>query len=148
MNDWQQSLDQSVSVAHMDEMVRDLKKARVEYDEAKKLASEAYARLEKAETQVVNALKATGKSSYKVDDVGSVSWYVKESFTTPKTNEDKTKLFNYIKDKYGPDVLMSMVTIHSATLNSFANKETESGVMELPGLAAPTGTEILSFRKD
>lgn len=132
----------------MDEMVRELKAARTKYDEAKKLASEAYSTLEKAETQVVNALKATGKSSYKVDGVGNVSWYVKESFTTPKTNEDKSRLFNYIKEKYGADVLMSMVSIHSATLNSFANKETESGVMEVPGLAAPTGTEILSFRKD
>lgn len=145
--EWEQQT-QELSVEQMDTMVRQLKEARQVYEEAKKKSSEAYSALEKVETQIVNALKASGKSKYFVDGVGTVSWYVKESFTTPKVNEDKTKLFNYIKEKYGADVLMSMVSIHSATLNSFANKETEGGVMEIPGLSAPTGSEILSFRKE
>lgn len=146
--DWNNEQAQAVTLEQMDNLVQQLKQARITYDEAKKKSSEAYSLLEKIEGQVVAALKANGKSKYSVDGIGTVSWYVKESFTTPKANDDKTRLFNYIKEKYGPDVLMSMVSIHSATLNSFANKETEGGVMEIPGLAAPTGTEILSFRKE
>ncbi len=145
--DQEQQLDQ-LTLAQMDQLVAQMKEARALYDDLKKQSSEAYKQLESIEDKVVAALKATGKSKYSVDGVGTVSWYVKESFTTPKSNEDKVKLFNFISDKYGKETLLAMTSIHSATLNSFANKESEEGVMEIPGLAAPTGTEVLSFRKD
>lgn len=147
--EWEQTeSNDPMTLEQMDQLVKQMKEARAKYEAAKKLSGDAYKELEDIENKVVASLKAAGKSKYNVDGIGTVSWYVKESFTTPKVNEDKTRLFNYIKEKYGPDVLMSMVSIHSATLNSFANKETENGVMEIPGLAAPTGTEILSFRKE
>ena len=97
---------------------------------------------------MLNALAASGKKNYTVDGIGQVYTVTKEQYTTPKISEDKTKLFNYIEDKYGPDVLMFMVSINHQTLNSWANKETETGeVMAIPGLAEPTSVTTLSFRR-
>jgi len=148
---WEQNQEQTspVTLEAMDALIREYQRARSFYEGKKKEATEAHNHLEELEQRVVGILKATGKSSYQVDGVGRVSFYVKETYTVPKSNEDKTKLFNYIKEKYGADTLMTMVGINHQTLNSFANKETEeAGVMSIPGLQSPTGTEVLSFRKE
>lgn len=149
---WEQSTNQEqspVTLEAMDNLIREYQRARAYYEEKKKAASEAHNQLEELEQKVVATLKAAGKSNYQVDGVGKVSYYVKETYTIPRTIEDKTRLFNYIKEKYGADTLMTMVGINHQTLNSFANKETEeAGVMSIPGLQPPTGTEVLSFRKE
>lgn len=96
---------------------------------------------------VLKTLLANNRKNYAVEGVGAVHVSEKEVYRVPKTNEDKTKLFNYIKDTYGPDALMSMVSIHSGTLTSWANQESEKGVMQIPGLEAPTMVSTLNVRK-
>ncbi len=133
----------------MDNLIRGYQEARASYEEKKRESNEAHKVLEEYEQKVVAALKATGKSRYNVDGVGLVSFYTKETYATPKSNEEKKSLFDYIKDQYGPDTLMAMVGINHQTLNSWAKKEfEEKGVMQIPGLAQPTGMEVLSFRKE
>ena len=128
-------------------MVQKLKEKRDAHKEAKEAAAKIYKDLEEAEKEVLNALKASGKNKYELEGVGLVYIAHKTTYTTPKTNEDKTKLFNYIKDKHGPDALMSLVSINHQSLNSWANKETENDpLLEIPGLEAPTAAEILNFR--
>lgn len=148
LKDWDQAVEEStVTLEQMDQLLVDLRAARDEYDKRKKAATEAHDALEKVESLVINTLQANKRTNYKVDGVASVSLSHRESYTTPKTNEDKTKLFNYIKGKYGDQALMSMVGINSQTLNSWAKQESETGVMQIPGLEAPTATETLSVRK-
>ena len=106
--------------------------------------SEAY-KLKREE--VLKVLKANKRKNYSVEGIGAVHIAEKEVYRVPKTIEDKTKLFNYIKEQYGPDALMTMVNIHSATLTSWANSESEKGVMQIPGLEAPTMIETLNVRK-
>jgi len=137
-----------MTLEQMDQLIIQLKEARTEYDAKKKILTEAGNVLEEIEQKIVAALKANNRTGYGVDGIGKVSYYIKESFTTPKTNEAKAQLFDYIQGKYGEDVLTTMISINSQTLNSWANKESEAGVMQIPGLDAPTGKEILSFRKD
>jgi hypothetical protein len=137
----------SLTVEQLDDLIRKLRDARDEYDAKKKASSEAHAALEEVEKLVINTLQAAKKSKYELPGVALVSISHKESYTTPKTNDDKNKLFSYIKEKYGPDALMAMVGINSQTLNAWANKESEAGVMVIPGLAAPTATETLSMRR-
>ena len=138
---------EGVTLEAMDGLIRELRAKRDEYDEKKAASSAAYKELEEIEARVINALAANKRSKYEVEGVASVSVSHKESYTTPKTNENKQKLFDYIKQAHGPQALMSMVSINSMTLNAWANKESEAGVMVIPGLEAPTATETLSVRR-
>lgn len=141
------TVTEGVTLEQMDQLIKDLRAKRDEYDDKKAIATAAYNELDEMETKVINALNANKRSKYEVEGVASVSISHKESYTTPKTLDSKQKLFDYIKSKYGPDALMGMVGINSATLNAWANKESEAGVMEIPGLEAPTATETLSLRR-
>ena len=138
---------QAVTLEQMDQLLVDLSAKRDRYDELKANATEAHNEYEAQMKLVIDTLNANKRNSYTVEGVASVHIVHKEVYTTPKTNEQKTQLFNFIKEKYGPDVLMSMVSINSQTLNSWANKEAESGVMSIPGLEAPTMQENLSLRR-
>lgn len=93
-------------------------------------------------------LKAAGRRKYEAEGVGLVYITEDTSFTTPKTTEDKNKLFHYIEQKYGKEVLDSMLSIHSAKLNSWATKEIETDpTLKIPGLQDPVIEETISLRK-
>lgn len=131
----------------MDQLVQDLRAKREKHKVAKEVAAAIYTELEAAENMVIGALKSSGKSKYEAEGVGLVYISHKTSYTTPKSNEEKQALFDYIKAKNGPAALMSLVSINHATLNSWANKETEDNpLLEIPGLQQPTATETLNFR--
>jgi hypothetical protein len=148
LQEWAESQQNSISLEQMDSLVAALKQKRDEHTKAKEAATKIYHELEEAEKSVINALKSSGKSKYELEEVGLVYISHKETYTTPKTNEQKTELFNFIKAKHGPDALMSMVSINHQTLNSWAAKEVEADpLLTIPGLELPTATETLNFRK-
>lgn len=133
----------------MDNLVSQIKNKRQEYEEKKKQATAAHDDLEILQNEMVALLKANGRKSYHAPGVGKVGYKEVEQYTTPKTNDAKQALFGYIRDKYGEEVLTSMVSINSNTLKGWANKETESGeVQRIPGLEQPTMVEIPSFTKE
>lgn len=74
----------------------------------------------------------------------------KQSVQTPKTPEDKEKLFEFLKSK---DLFISMVSINSQTLNSLyktlESEATAAGILEfeLPGVPRPTPYTTLKLRK-
>lgn len=138
----------ATTMAEMDRLIAEYKAVREDYEAKKKISNEAHARLEDVEAKVIASLKANHRSKYPVDGLGTAYIINKETYTTPKNNDDKSKLFAYIDGKYGRDVLTSLLSINSQTLNSWANKESESGVMQIPGLEAPTLKESLGFRKE
>ena len=148
LNEWDiAESGETTTLEQMDDLIRELRSARDEYDAKKKEATEAHNKLEVIENKVINTLVANKKSKYELEGVASVSVSHRESYTTPKTVPAKQSLFEYITKKYGRDALMSMVSINSQTLNAWATKESESGVMSIPGLEAPTATEVLSLRR-
>lgn len=150
LSQWDQatSAPENLTVEQMDDMVRDLRDAKDVYDSFNEQAEEAKKAYEAKRKILLDALRTLKRDNYSVDGFGLAYISRKEVYTVPKTNDDKNKLFTYIKEKYGPDALMSMVGIHSATLTSWANKETETGdVMQIPGLEQPTMIETLNFRK-
>lgn len=128
-------------------MVQQLAELKAKKEAADDVAKAASAEYEAQRKLIIDSLNANKRSSYEVDGAGWVYISSKEVYRVPKTNEDKTKLFNYIKEKYGPETLMGMVGIHSGTLTSWANEESASGVMSIPGLEAPTMVETLNFRR-
>lgn len=125
-----------------------MRQLRRAYEDKKAEATLAHNELEEAEKVLKNLLKASGKTKYEAEGIGLAYIVTKETFPTPKTNQQKTELFNYIKGKYGPDTLMSLVGVNHNTLNSWAKKELEADpLVEIPGLDQPTSEEILHFRK-
>jgi hypothetical protein len=145
----QEETPTTVDVAQLDTMVANYRQSRLAYEEAKATSNELYHKLEEAEAIVLNALQSLGKSKYFVDGIGTVSLATKSSFATPKTIAEKDALFDYIRKAHGEDVLMNFLSIHSASLNSFANKELEGNpFLQIPGLQTPTVTTELRFRKD
>jgi len=148
-NEWdiEAQEEQTTTLEEMDELVIKLRKARDAYDAAKKVATEFHDALEALESLVINTLQANKRTKYEVAGVATVSLSHRESFTTPKTPEQKKLLFNYIQEKYGVSTLTGMLSINSQTLNAWASKESEAGVMQIPGLEAPTATETLSVRR-
>jgi len=131
----------------MDALIAEYKAARDDYDAKKKISNEANAVKEELQAKVIAALKANGRSKYDSPDMGMVYISHKEVYPSPKANEDKDALFNYIHTKYGKDTLTGLLSINSQTLNAWANKEAETGVMKIPGLQAPTTMETLNYRK-
>lgn len=147
LSEWMPQEKVEISLAQMDEAVAEVRKLRKEYEEKKALVSEVNSRLEEAEGKIIKMLEASGKTKYEAEGVGLVSVSIRESYKTPKTVEDKTKLFNWIKETHGPEALMGLVSINSQTLNSFAKKEIENNPgLNIPGLEVPSVSTVLSFR--
>lgn len=152
MENWDQTADvQPLNMEEMDNLVRDMREKREEYEDQKKKASELYKEYAALEHKVLQALKSAGKKSYKVDGLGTFSIRHKSVVTVPKAIEEKRKVFDWIKEKYGDDVLDSMRSINHQTLNSFYNQEVgkseDPSLFEIPGMDAPTIKEEASFRK-
>jgi hypothetical protein len=152
-SDWTDSAfgHSKISVEELDGMIKDYVDARKEYEEKKKVATDAHGIMESCENRVREALKALGKKSYKVEGLGTFTRVMKEVVTVPKDLDAKRQLFKWIEDHYGPDVLDSMRSINHQSLNSFYNQEVEkqkdNPAFEIPGLDAPTAVENVSFRK-
>lgn len=137
-----------MTTEQLDQAVANLRSLREAYDEAKAASTEAHGKYEEAEKDLMNLLKAAGKTKYEAEGVGLVYITTKEVYATPKSIGQKRALFDWIKGTHGPDVLSSMLSINHQTLNSFCNKEREANpTTVIPGLDMPTMTENLSLRK-
>ena len=143
----EQAPEDTITLQEMDALVKEYADIRMRYEEAKAISNNFYAELGAMEAKIIQALSVNGKTKYDVDGLGSISVVQSESYKVPKDVDAKKKLFNYIKEKHGAEVLMTMTSIHSATLNSWANQEAEAGVMQIPGLDQPTVTESIRFRR-
>lgn len=75
---------------------------------------------------------------------------VKSSVVTPKTVEDKQKLFDYLKEK---GIFMEFASVNSQSLNalykSLAEEALKEGVLDfrMPGVPEPTSYTTLKLRK-
>lgn len=141
-----------VSVAQINLTMSKFMDMRRDYEEAKTKASAIYAELKKVESSLLEMLTASGLEKYSVPDIGTVSVTSSLSFNVPKTLDDKRALYGYIKSKHGSEVLESMLSINSRTLNSFLREEynslAEEGVNPVvAGVNQPTEMQALRFTK-
>lgn len=140
ITDWGDTQSEAVSLEAMDSMIEEFTKLRDEYDAKKEEASKAWELVEKCQSKIMQALEKAGKKSYKVDGLGTFSVVQKQSVTTPKTLEEKSALYEYIRKKYGEETLFSKLNYHAASLNSFYNEEFEASgdpMFHLPGVGQP-----------
>lgn len=135
-----------ITVSELDAMIENCFNLRQEYQEISRRKSEAHAELEIKQQEIIEALTELGKTSYKAP-TGTFSYKIVENFRTPKDSESRAKFFSYLKEK---GVYDEMVTVNSATLNSWAKEElaTYDGLdMQIPGLVKCDPVFRASMRK-
>ncbi len=138
-----------VTIQEVEKLIREYREARDNYDAAKKVSNELEAKSWDFEMKVMSMLEKLGRKSFDVEGVGKVTKCMKLVYSVPKTHEEKLALFDYIKNAHGADVLTTMTTINHQTLNSWANKEIETGeISKIPGLDSPTSQEYLQLRRE
>lgn len=123
---------------------------RREKDAAKKVSDEIQERYSKIEGEVLRGLEAVGLDSFKVPGVGSVNIKEYASVKIPQTLDKKKELFAYLEAR---GIFHELVTVNSATLNSFYSEERALAEakgdfdFKLPGLEPPHLYNKLSIRK-
>lgn len=135
----------------IDELLGEILKLREDYEKKDAIAKEAYHVRKAKEKEFLDALASVGKTSWKIDGVGTVSAVDSLNVPVAKTIEDKRALWAYIKDKYGEDVAFDKFGMHSKTLQSFYKEELaaaqDPSLFSLPGIDEPTSEKEFRFRK-
>lgn len=143
----------TLNMSEMDALVRKSQEQWDEYEKQKKLSTELHNKYEETEAAIMAALKAAGKTKYHVDGVGTVSIVQKASVLTPKTIEDKEKLFQYLRSK-GKEVLYSLATVNSQTLNAWYQRELDDAAAKgilgfsVPGVGESVMRESMRFNTE
>lgn len=132
----------------VDEMYA-IKKDRDAYEAKSKELTE---RLEAIKQTIIAHLQENELDSFESTEC-KIYLSNKSSVKVPRDPEKKKLLFDFIRSKYGPNVLMNMVTVNSMSFNSFYNEEEkhmlESGQIEfsMPGVDQPATYTTLNIRK-
>lgn len=145
----------TLTMTEMDALIVENQKLWTDYEEKKKISSEAFHKAEESDAKICQALKDAGKTSFKVDGLGTITIVQTESVTTPKSNEDKKKFFKYLRETAGDEVMFTYMTVNSQSLNSWYKKKVEEVAnagnllgFQVPGIDAPTMKESLRFNQD
>jgi len=123
----------------------------------KELASATLDRITKEYTalsnEILKMMESLDLEKQHVPGFGTVSRQENWSVKVPKTPDEKTRVFDYIREKYGQDALMGYVTINSNSLNAFYKQEFELAKerkdvrWKLPGIEEPSVYFKLGVRK-
>lgn len=144
--EWQ--MPSTVTTEQLDEAVKKLVELDKDYESKKKISNEAQASYETQRTYVLALLKATGKTKYHVDGMGTVSMAIKTAVSVPKTPVEKKAMLEYFQS-LGPELFNHYVTVNHQTLNSYVNQELElNPSFILPGCGEKKETPELRFRKE
>lgn len=141
-----------ISLADMDNSIKDLREWKDKYAEASALAKEFHARVKEAEGKVISLMQQAGKERYIAEGIGQISLTTGLSVTTPKTPEQKQAFFAWLQSEMGDDGFLTYATVNSNSLNSLYKQKVEEygergEVLEIEGLDAPTSYTKLSLRK-
>jgi hypothetical protein len=143
--------DTGISTTTIDLAVRDYVEARREYEEAKTLSNDKHAVMEEKEFHMQSLLEQAGKSKYHVDGIGTVQTISKLTVQTPKTPEDKAKLFTWLKNKLGADGFLTYVSVNHNSLNSLYKnmfeEATDKATFSIDGIGQPVERKEIRFTK-
>ncbi len=154
---WQEAIGATTTVTTevLDGLISDLGDKRKAYDQAKAASTEMYKVMDEAERKVIEAMNQAGKRKYFVDGVGTVYFSEKLVVPTPKTIEQKTIFFAWIKNMYGETFLLDKQSVNHQTLQKIYNDAYDEATVKgggaefsVPGLEEPTAQVTLNFRKE
>ena len=139
-----------VTVEEMDELMNEIAKRRSEKDALSAQLTELNKTLMELEAKSVHYLKELGRKSY-TSEHGTLTRVEKWRVSIPTTKEEKQAFFNWCRDK---DYFWEYATVNSNSLNSLHNQEWEKAKeagegmdFQIPGIAPPKLSEIVSFRR-
>lgn len=139
-----------VTVADMNVLVERIFKKREEKELAEIEVTKINKELTELKAEAVAYLKELGQEGFK-SPAGSISIRHLWRVGLPKTEEDRAKFFQYLKDQ---GVYEQYITVNSQSLNSYymaeweiARKEGRGMEFSIPGVGQPTLFEDLGIRK-
>jgi hypothetical protein len=137
-----------ITISQLDGLCEQVTAQRAKVDELAAIKAEAQAVLDGLENKLIETLENLGRTSYPCA-YGTFGISARTSVKVPATPEDRQKFFDYLKEK---GIYEQMITVHSATLNSFYKKEFEIACeegkdLDVPGLGQPALSKTLSVRK-
>jgi len=133
----------------LDKLVEEMFAARTAYQEADKVKKALGEEMDRLEEKVIDALVSLDKTNWDTDSCKVVINH-RTSVLVPKTPEDKTKFYSYLKDK---GMFDDMITVNSNTLNAFykeqLNQALEAGDVNfrIPGIGEAAIVKNLQVRK-
>lgn len=141
-----------ISIAQMDEMLKDFREAKEKYSAAKALSDAAHADMKEIEAAIIRTLEAAGKTTYIAEGFGRATLVEDLSVPTPKTPEEKRAFFAWLEKNKGTEVKDAYMTINSQSLQSLYKELTQEAalrgeILMVDGLAEPVTYKKLSFRK-
>lgn len=106
--------------------------------------------LDDLESKILSVFEAHEMEKLHIPGHGLLYETARFTVPTPKSLDDKTKFFDYLKER---GIFFEMASVNSQTLNSFYKAELERAVAEgnsdfkLPGIGEPSHVKSLSSRK-
>ncbi len=141
-------MENQTTVAQLQSLCQDLFEKRQKYEEAKKVSSALNAEYEEAEFKLVELLQSLELSTFK-SNFGTITLRKKEYYPTPKTDEDKKSIREYL-EKQG--LFDSKWSINSASWNAWCKQEAEIAreekrFLDIPGIPSPNVSFELAMKK-
>lgn len=115
-------MNEEASIKELDNLCDNAAEIRFEIEQMEELVKTRREKLEEINYKILNLLEVHDKTNWKTS---KADFEVRErlSFKTPKTDEDKQKLFPWLQNK---GIFWSMVNINSQTLNALCKSEIEN----------------------
>lgn len=141
-----------MDVKELQEKIKRFRELKTDYEEKKRVSSDAHAVMKVAEMELIEILEDLGQDSFEVKGYGKAILVKKLSVTTPKTLEEKKAFFGWLKEHQGQDVADAYMSVNSSSLNSLYKNLSEEyakngEVLQIDGLQMPTTRTEISFRK-
>lgn len=140
----------AVTVSELDNLCKEIFEQKSKIKEVEDILSTENKKLAELQANATSYLNELDRENYK-SDYGTI--YVQNvwSWTLPKTEEDKTKFFGYLKDK---GLFDKYATVNHAAYNAYlkeefaAAKEDGRGMdFSIPGVPEPTLFKKLGSRR-
>lgn len=132
--------------------VKNLWDQKTVVDELKDRLADASKKLEGLKLDALKAMEVMELDKQHVPGCGTIFRQKNFSVKVPKEPGQKEQLFTWIAEHKGKDVLDNMISIHSASLNSFYKSELEIAKEEgnvdfrIPGIDSPEVYWTLGMR--
>jgi hypothetical protein len=97
--------------------------------QAKLAVDQAEAEYSKLKQELTELMSSAEIDKF-IGDSATATCRVKTSVSVPKDVSAKRKVFNYIRETYGDEVLEEMLTINAASFNSWYNEEMQKKVLD------------------
>lgn len=140
----------AVTVAEFEALCASLYEQREACDKAKDALEVENSKKSALEMKVKQYLDSMERKNYK-SKLGTISIVKEVSYALPKTDEDRTAFFNYLKEK---EVFDELISVNHKTYNSYIKEqremaETEGRVLDfkIPGVGEPSVFEKIRVLK-